>query len=321
MQKSENSAAKPALSPNEKYLIKLQNRLIDHRGSLSKYVADSTVIDYAGELARYYYPKKAANPVYLEPVCDSFLIDLLTAPRLHSFAYLWRYNYDDLDLLSNFYYFAQRRNGYFHISCGQLPAPSFADFTNGLNLLNLDLGDYAEKIWYASFLTGKRSNVARRLIENISGSAFDEQMNEEYGFAENISKRNLLKKEGRGKFRYLRRGRDWMTIGTSAHAATFDLRHTPLANLWGYGVRYDKREQKIKISVSNSNLKNCKAQISGILEAGLGAAAKLIKVNDYYRHYYNRHRFGNNTNWHELNMWLLRQTKDLRRRVEENKLK
>lgn len=314
MQSEKRSKSKPPLKDTEKYICRLQNRLIDFRGDLSKYTNDPVVNDYARHLAAYYFPKRAGNEVYLQSVVDSYVVDLLTASRLHNYPYLWRSNYDDLDLLSNFYNFSHRRNGYFHASYGRLLPVSRQEFECGLDILGIELGDYTERIWNASLLPGKRSSIARRIVDNIGHLDFDEMMNREFWFAENISSRNRHKAEGKGKFRYLRRGLDWLLLGTAKRGdSTVDLRETVISELWGYQIRYDKREQKIRIAVSARNLKNCKSQLLAVLESGLSAPVKLKKVSDYYRHFYEQHRFANNTRWSDLNIWLLRRTRNLRR--------
>lgn len=311
----------PDLSSIEKSLAKMQSKLIDARGNLTKFIENESVQRYASELAQCYYPKKADNEDYLRPVVLSFAVDLTLAPLLHSKPQLWRYNYDDLDLLANFYKFAQKQNGYFHVAHGTLPEPTMEDLALGLKLLEIEIGDYLEELWNAYNLRGGRARVAARVIEAVSGLFFDEQMNDALGYAESESRRNLRLKNGLGKFRYLRRGREWMSIGTAASHGSVDLRKESISDLWGYQIRYDRKEQTVKISASNHQFKWAKAQMTTLLEKDTLLGMRLKNVSDFYREFYNERRFANATNWFQLDEWLLTRTKKFRRAMGKGKWK
>lgn len=303
------------LTDGEKYVVKLQSRLIDCRGDFGKYLDDERVREYARYISKYYFSRGKNNDVYLEPVIDSFVGDLVLAPKLHSIKYLWRYNYDDLDLLSNFYSFAHEKNGYFHLAHGELPTPTKRNFKQGLRILGVDLGDYLDKIWDAFLLEGKRSNVARRVINAVAGLHFDKLTNERYGFDESESIKNRRKADGLGKFRYIRRGLKWMALGTRKAAETVDLRDESISDLWGYRIKRDKQKQAIKIAVSNNGRQQFQADVRGILEKKINPRTKLKEVSNYYYYFFARHRFANNTNWFEIDKWVLRRTQYTRKMI------
>lgn len=307
--------SKIELTGEEKYIAKIQSQLIDYRGSLTKYLSDEKIVGYAKDLSEYYYTRRKNCEPYLEPVTDSFVVDLLLAPKLHSLKHLWRYNYDDLDLLSDFYHFAHEKNGYFHVAHGEIPTPSKKKFKNGIRKLGVDLGEHQDKIWNASQLDGKRASVARRTIGAVAGLGFDELMNEKFGFGENESVRNRRKADGLGKFRYKRRGRFWMALGTRKAENTIDLRKEHIPDLWGYQIKRDKKEQKIKIAVSNDNRQQFQADVRAILEKKTNPRTKLNEVSNYYRHFFQRHRFANNTCWFDLDGWVLRRTENTRKLI------
>ena len=305
---------KSMLTDEEKDVIKLQSKLIDFRGDITHFFEDEVIRSYATNLANYYFPKKTNNEYYLDPVVNSFALDLMLAPKLHSLRYMWRYNYDDLDILSNFYKLAQKQNGYWHIAYGTTPQPSKKKFKEGLRILKIKLsGECLEKLWDGYELLGKRSSVACRVIESIAGLPFDAVLNTHYGFNENISERNRRKTGGLGKFRYLRRGREWMAIGSRKSYTTVDLRKEYISNLWGYQIKLDKKTQKIKIAVSSNTQKQFYADIRGILEKRMKPKTKLAEVSNYYGRFFEKYRFANNTNWFKVDEWMLKQTLNTRK--------
>jgi hypothetical protein len=72
-----------ALNQLEQRLACLQQQLIWFRGSTEHLVNHAVVREYAGQLACRYFPIRASNMLYLEPVIQSFCYDLVLAPAVH----------------------------------------------------------------------------------------------------------------------------------------------------------------------------------------------------------------------------------------------
>lgn len=170
-------------------------------------------------------------------------------------------------------------------------------------------------------LRGGRARVAARVVEAVSGLYFDKVINGHLGFADSESIRNLRVRNGLGKFRYLRRGRQWMSIGTKPSPDSIDLRRELIADLWGYQIRYDKKDKSVKVSVSNRELNWGKAQMTALLEADTFPGTRLKNVSDFYRDFHRERRFTNTTNWFLLDEWLLTRTQKLRRAMGKGKWK
>ena len=298
----------------EKHVMELQKRLISFEGDLGRYLEDAALREYAAGLAAHYYPMWRGNEDYIGPVTDSFLVDLAVAPRLHSMKHLWRYNYDDLDLLFNFYSQSQQKNGYFYLAHGQTPEPTKRKLKQGFHNLRLEVGDYLNRLWDASRLDGKRSNVARRLVDAVCGVMHDREMNERFFFDEKESLRNLKKAEGDGKYRYLRRGRLWMALGTRKQEGMMDIRRETVADLWGYRLDYDDK-RKIVIQVSYPNRKRFFADVRAMCERRGAARKRIGEISNYYQRFFLRHRFANGTAWHFIDKWIQKRTSLLRKQV------
>jgi hypothetical protein len=198
----------------ERRLARLQAQLIWYRGSVDHLVSHDLVVEYATQLAKRYFPKRSDNPVYLEPVINAFSYDLVLAPMHHRCHHLWRYNYDDLDILAQFYRFSNDKHGYYHLAQGAQERPTAPLFEEGCRLLGIRIGD-SEELFSKYYVEGARARVAARVIETIAGLPFDHELNGHYGFLEQESTKRSRKLEGAGRFRFLRRGRTWMALGTS----------------------------------------------------------------------------------------------------------
>lgn len=301
-------------SSTERQVAKLQERLIDYRGSLQHHIENPIVQSYAEELARHYYPKRADNPLYLEPVVHAYTVDLVTAPLLHSRAWLWRYNYDDLDLLSQFYRQAHKRNGYFWIASRSLEKPKPDGVYEGCRQLGVELGDHVGRLFATYSLDGARSKVAARVIEAFGGLPHDEGLNELYGFKFNESERNRRAYAGLGRYRFLRRGREWMASGTAYAIGARDLRKEECDDLWGYRVWISK-DKGVQISVSVEEIRRFKAEALALLFADddTPISYRLKNVSDLYRRFHRRRRFANATDWRSLDEWLLKRKRKLER--------
>lgn len=303
------------LSDYERKVMRLQRGLVDHRGDLVRHLENGFVRAYARELTAHFYPKWKHNEDYLRPIVDSYIVDLIIAPRLHSINYLWRYNYDDLDLLSNFYRLTQKKNGYFYLVHGMTQTPTKKRLKQGLHKLQLDIGDHLDKIWNASILEGKRGNVARRLVESVCGLMHDDDLNKTFGFANSESLRNLQKAAGGGKYRYLRRGRSWMALGTRKQSGLVDLRKETVTDLWGYQLKYNDKKQKVVIRISHPNRKQFFANVQAITEQKGDVRKKLRGISNYHQRFFERHRFANSTNWFFIDNWILKRTLNLRKQI------
>lgn len=302
--------------------MRMQRGLIDARGDLGRYLESDFVRAYARDLAAYYYPKWKDNEDYLRPVVDSFVVDLVVAPRLHSISYLWRYNYDDLDLLSGFYKLAQKKNGYFYLAYGATQTPTKRKLKQGLHKFQIDIGDHTNKLWNASQLDGKRGRVALRIVEAVCGLMNDSELNQTFGFANNESQRNKQKADGCGKYRYLRRGRLWFALGTRMKPGMIDIRKETVTDLWGYQIKFDDKNQKMIIRVANPNRKQLLANVRAMVGRKGDVRKKLRDISNHYQRFFERHRFANSTSWHFTDKQILRRTLNLRKQIpnEEGKI-
>jgi hypothetical protein len=297
------------LTELEKKVAKTQVKLIDFGHQISPQIKAESLKKYAEELAKHYYPRNQ-NPDYLAPIITSFQVDLATAPRHHAKHYLWKYNYDDLDLLSKFYKLSNQTKKYFHLATGVLPDPTLDTFKKGCEILRLDLGRYAEEIFNIYLLKTSRSRTAKRIVEIISGQEHDLKMNEIFAFADDPSKRNLRAFKGLGKFQYLRKGNLWMALGSAAAKGTIDLRQQD-AELFGYSVGLFKYKPVIK--VSEDQLELLKAELKDILDGDSSIYYRLKKANNFYREFHFKRRFTNQTQWNKIDFWFNNYTKKVRK--------
>lgn len=289
-------------------LLNLQKRLIDHAGDLDNVINSSVVQEYARFLAAKYFPKRAGNELYLEPAVHAFACDLVAAPRLHGEAHLWRYNYDDLDILSQFYKYTNKRNGYYHVAIGRTEWPTIERFQQGCKLLEIDFGPNIDDLFNAFRLEGARSRPAARLIETIAGYPSDVALNRAYGFLECESQQRLRRRKGLGRFRFLRRGRQWFALGTKPAPFTTDIRREPLADIFGYRIGLTT-DGKAHISVNRRSIDEAKEEILALLETEAKIGFKLRLVSDFYKRFHHQRRFANATDWREMDAWLLRKVR------------
>src|SRR5439155_7341020 len=112
----------------------------------------------------------------------------------------------------------------------------------------IELGDHIDVLFDTYCMEGARSRVAARLLESLAGLPHDEQRNQEYGFLERETRQQLRKLHGQGRFRYLRRGREWLALGTAATAATVDIRKDSVRNLFGFQIGCDNLKVRITIA-------------------------------------------------------------------------
>ncbi|MGH9763761.1 MAG: hypothetical protein ACREAC_23260, partial [Blastocatellia bacterium] len=301
------------LTELERKVIDIQQDLLRDKRPLDKLVTDDIIVQYARQLARHYLPKRFESERYIEPVIHAFCCDLVIAPLLHLKNYLWRYNYDDLDIVSNFYYFSEDTHGYYHLAHGRTDPPSLEALIEGFRLFELKLSEtHAERLFQTYSVDGARARVAARVVETVAGRALDEVLNQHYGFLEHGSQQRLRRRNGLGRFRFLRRGRDWMALGTHPAPGTTDIRTQPPADLFGYRIRVT--EEGIKVGLADRLFEQAKADLLDILEGEASVFWRVKRASDYYKYFYEQYRFANDpAPWRLLDKWLLvRVTKLLR---------
>jgi len=298
------------LTQVERRLARLQAQLIWYRGSVDHFVSHDVVVDYAAQLAKRYFPIRSNNAVYLEPVINAFSYDLVLAPMHHRCHHLWRYNYDDLDILAQFYRFSNDKHGYYHLAQGTLERPTGPLFEEGCRLLGIRIGD-SEELFSTYYVEGARARVPARVIETIAGLPSDHELNGHYGFLEQESTKRSRKLAGAGRFRFLRRGRTWMALGTSPSARTHDIRREGGNEVFGYRIAV--RDQEVQISVAKSVLAQARADIVAILESESTLSWRMKQLCDFYRRFHHQHRFVNANNWFELDQWISRRVSRLAR--------
>lgn len=306
------------LSEVEKQVTKLQSKLIWYRGPVGEFARNKTIIQYAAGLAKHYFPKRADNSEYIAPVVHAFACDLVVAPMIHRYHHLWRYNYDDLDLLAQFYVFSTPSRRYYHVAVGEYPRPTTEEVKRGCALLEIDLGEHLDELFNTYCLEGARSRVAARVLESIAGLPADHALSEHYGFLEMASHRNLRALRGQGKFRFLRKGSHWMALGTAPGYRTQDLRQDTIGDLFGYRIQVGAKD-KIQISVCRYALEQAKAEIAAILDTESTRVDWLLnRVSHFYKNFHRDHRFANVTDWVEMDRWVLRRVKNFLRHFPKN---
>ncbi len=308
-QQEKKGEASLKLTDLERKLGTIQKSLIGFRGKLNRYIENEIIQNYAAELTAHYYPMRD-DQVYCAPMLHAFSVDLVVAPILHARPYLWRYNYDDLDLLAQFYKFSQPRNGYYHLAFGTLPRATPEAVERGCELLGINLGEHTEQLFMTYHLPGRRSSVAARVLETLAGAAHDREQNWYFGFLLDPSQKALHKRKGYGKFRYLRRGRQWMALGTAPKQHTIDLRRERVDNIFGYRIEVGSKAGKVRISVARGEIEWAKAQMLTKLESETPLYRRLKEVNGFYYEFHFRRRFANATNWVEVDRWLLRRMRE-----------
>jgi hypothetical protein len=300
------------LSPLESKISKLQKEILNRRGNLTSYFYNEDLNEYATQLATHYF-KKSKNESYLEPIIRAFTADLILAPITHTTPYLFKYNYDDLDVLANFYRFTNNTNKYFHVTTGILPHATLENFRAGLEHLHIQL-DNTEELFNTYLIEGLRAKLAARLIESIGYIDHDKQLNTTLGFMNNTDIREKSKREGRGKFRYLRRGAEWIALGTAPNQTT-DLRYKPL-EAFGYSITIKKIKtqqnrktdvkQEVRASVAPYKIENFKIETQNLLYKDATINFRLRIANDHYRKFYEQHKHATTTRWKEIDMWFNR---------------
>jgi hypothetical protein len=287
------------LSELERRVTTFQASLIDKRAGLAAATDNAFIKVYAEELARHYFPRSNSD-VYLEPIIKAFSIDLVLAPLLHATGYLWRYNYDDLDLLSNFYRFTNHKQKYFHLATGILEPPTREDLARGCDLFRIDLDTKLDEIFDLYQQPGLRSRLAARTVETLAGAAHDHKMNAIYGFYLDQSKKNLRASKGLGKFRYLRKGKHWLALGTAKQPGTINLRETS-AEAFGYEIA---AEPSVKIKITDAQTRYLKETLRGTLSSESPIYLRIRSASTFYKNFYEQHKFSNNTDWTEIDKWL-----------------
>jgi rhodanese-related sulfurtransferase len=301
----------PELNKLEKQVSKIQQKLIDRPYEIADALTQKPLKEYSLLLAKHYFPR-AKSEVYLEPATEAFTIDLATAPLLHAQPYLWRYNYDDLDILSNFYKFTNHKHKYFHIATGELPPPTIETLTKGCQILGINYKKPTfEKLLVTYQQRGLRSRIAARILEQISGVEHDHQQNKLYGFMLDPSKRNLRAVEGLGKFRYLRKGRTWLALGTAeVKTHTKDLRKEDV-EIFNYTISF--KNQEVKTAITKKHIEVLKLQIKEILNDESSIYIRLKKTETFYKSFFLKHRFTNIKDWKEVDIWLKNQSSKARK--------
>ncbi len=285
------------LSKLERKVNQLQQEIIDRPTKISEHIKHPSIKKYAEELATNYYPR-ANSAAYLSTAADLFAIDLCVAPYLHRRNYLWRYNYNELDILANFYKWTNHSHKYFHLEARQLDPPTPSDFKAGCEALGINLEP--DDLLDAYKLKGTRSRIAARIIESISYAPHDLKLNKIYGFDDDPSKRNLRAAEGRGKYRYLRRGRNYLILGTVATTRTTDLRNAHV-KAFDYTISFKEKPQ---ISKNSESVTQLKADLKGILETDSPIYMRMIRASRHYQQIHEKYRFTNATRWTLIDKWL-----------------
>lgn len=308
----------PQLNKLEKQVSKIQQRLIDRPYEIANFLTQTPqktqnpLKDYAQELAKHYFPR-AKSDIYLEPATEAFTIDLAIAPLLHAQPHLWRYDYDDLDILSNFYKFTNHKHKYFHVATGELPPPTLETVSKGCQILGFNLlKGTIEKLLVTYQQKGLRSRIAARILDQLAGIEHDHQQNSIYGFMLAPSKRNLRAVEGLGKFRYLRKGKTWLALGTAVSDHTKDLRkeHEGV-EIFNYTISF--KNQEVKTAITKKHIESLKLQIKEILNEDSAIYIRLKKAETFYKSFFLKHRFTNTKDWKELDIWLKNQSSKARK--------
>jgi hypothetical protein len=303
----------PELNQLEKQVSKIQQRLIDRPYEIADALTQKPLKEYSLLLAKHYFPR-AKSEVYLEPATEAFTIDLATAPLLHAQPYFWRYNYDDLDLLSNFYKFTNHKHKYFHVATGELPGPTIETVSKGCQILGINYKKPTiERLFVTYQQRGLRSRIAARILEQISGVEHDHEQNKLYGFMLDPSKRNLRAAEGLGKYRYLRKGRTWLALGTAeVKDHTKDLRKEDEgAEIFNYTISF--KNQEVKIAITKKHIEAFKIQVKEILNDESPIFTRLKKAETVYKSFFLKHRFTNIKDWKEVDIWLKNQSSKARK--------
>jgi hypothetical protein len=289
-----------ALSPLEKSVSKLQIKLIDRPSLINDYLDDEIIKGYSNELAAKFFPR-AKNEIYLESAAELFAIDLIVAPYLHSRNYLWRYNYDDLDILANFYKFSNSKHKYFFATYRLLPKPDERKFRENSKLLKVNLSDERIKLLFDLYESrGTRSQIAKRIVEQISFVKEDTRLNSVFHFADAPSKRNRLAGEI-GKFRYLRRGRELMIIGTKPNNVLTDIREKEV-EVFDYSIRFT-RDNEVSVCIRPKIIRELKSELNEILNRESSIFFRLKLASETYQRFFHRHRFANRQEWKVIDFW------------------
>lgn len=292
---------KGILSILEKEVCKLQSRLIWYRGSLDQFINSEPIKHYAIELAKHYFPRRSDNEIYIAPVAHAFAVDLCVAPVIHRTHHLWRYDFDSLDILSQFYRFSTPSKGYYHVAYGILDKITVKDVEYGCNHLGIELGDHIKVLFDTYQVDGARAKVAARTIEALGGLRFDIDRNDDYGFLEREAFKQIRKMKGKGRFRYLRRGRQWMALGTAESRETLNIKLFP-ATVFDY--RVEMQNLKVKITLLKTTIEEFKGKILGVLEGETSIIWKVREINRIYEHFYKEHHFINGFSWTGLDTWV-----------------
>lgn len=272
---------------------------------------------YAIELAQHYFPKRADTAAYIAPIAHAFSVDLVIAPILHRTHHLWRYDYDGLDVVSQFYKFSTPSKGYYHLSYGKLPSPNPESVREGCQRLGVDLGEHVSILFDTYQVEGARARVAARILEALAGLAFDYEQNQEYGFMQTEVKQQLRKMQGKGRFRYLRRGREWMLLGSSAGKETVDIRQFPVNNLFGY--RIEIQNIKVRVTLAKAEVELAKAKALSLLESESSIIWRVKQINSFYENFHKTHRYVNSFNWTGLDHWIAERVEKAARNSEQKR--
>jgi hypothetical protein len=301
----------PELNKLEKQVSKIQQILMDRPSKIADSLKLKPLKEYSLLLAQHYFPRSKSED-YLLTAAEAFAVDLATAPYLHTKPHLWKYNFNDLDILANFYKFSNTTHKYFHLSTGELPPPTPDSVEKGASLLGINFKKPTiESLFETYNAAGLRSRIAARILEQISGVEHDHEQNKLYGFLLDPSKRNLRAAQGLGKYRYLRKGKTWLAIGTAAvKDHTKDLRKEDV-EAFDYTISF---KDKVKISITNKHIEAFKIEVREILNSDSSILIKLRRAEAAYKNFYNQHRFANTTSWSALDTWLKNQSSKTRKR-------
>jgi hypothetical protein len=300
----------PELTKLEKQVSKIQQILMDRPSKIADSLKLKPLKDYSLLLAQHYFPRSKSED-YLLTAAEAFAVDLATAPYLHTKHHLWKYNFNDLDVIANFYKFTNNTHKYFHFSTGELPGPTPDSVEKGASLLGINYKKpTVERLFETYNAAGLRSRIAARIIEQLAGVEHDHDQNKLYGFMLDPSKRNLRAAQGLGKYRYLRKGKTWLALGTAVSGQTKDLRKED-AEAFNYVISF--KDGKVKAAIAEQHIEAFKIQVKEILTGDSPILIKLKRAEAAYKNFYNQHKFANSISWNALDTWLKNQSSKTRK--------
>ncbi len=120
-----------------------------------------------------------------------------------------------------------------------------------------------------------------------------------------------MSRVGSGKFRYLRKGRNWLALGTAEiKGHTTDLRKDD-AEVFNYVISF--KDGKVKAAIADQHIEAFKIQAKEILNSDSSILIKLRRAEAAYKNFYSQHKFANTMSWNALDTWLKNQSSKTRK--------